>query len=469
MKRLHKNMLTAGVLLAAGVGFGIYTLKTEVRTPEERFIAAQEKKRLFHFGRVDVVKGTLFAKNATMSFERDGEVWQITSPTTWPADPEAIDAALDRMATIIPEPIITEDADAEEVARAGLDRPVATLAVTKKDGKEHVLHVGRRNKLADRYPITDAAKKKIGLSDSAFFWALDRSLDELRSKRLVHRAEDDVTRITVKNPDGSVRYTLAKNDDGWTTEGAGQEAIPADAGDVLLARVRFVRRLTAESFLTDDYDPNDAAQKHELGLDEPLYFLEIETKDGVDRLTLAEHGTRPDEPMLMHVEGTGTVAVVNPTITEVFERTAAQFRDRTLLRFEKSDTRRIRFVYAGKDDVVVERASAEADWKLGTGAAAKVWKIDSILRGFAYLKANEIYAQAPSKRDMKEWLIEPASRRVVFEGEGGKALGAVRIGKYAKDDLVFVMAAGDDRVGLVEDKKIDLLPKGEEDLLDEGR
>ncbi len=462
MKRIHKNMATAAVLLVAGLGFGYYTLQTKVKTPEERFLADRESKRLFRFGRVDVKRGSLQAKNATVTFERDGAGWNITKPIAWPADDEAIDAALDRMASIIMEPVTTENATAEDVEREGLDKPTVTMTVELADGVEYTLHVGRRNRLTDKYPITAGDKKRIGLSDSAFYWAMDRPFDELRDKHLVHIPEDDVTGITVFAPDGGVRYRLEKDGEGWTTEGDGQPKIEADPGDVLLARVRIVKRLTAATFLTDTYD---AAQQAEYGLDAPKARIEVTSKDGATtKLVFAEH-PKQEGQHLIHVEGTGTVAEVAGSLEELLEKTAVQFRDRTFYSVDRRAVQTVQFEQ-GTAKFVVKRKGD--DWLID-GKPAKIWKVDSVLRAFAHLKVDAIHARDATKSQQREWLIDPPSRRLVFRDADDKVLTAVRFGKYARDEFIFVKSESDERIGLITDKKVDLLPTSVEELADEER
>lgn len=467
MKRVQKNMLTAAVLLAAGVGFGLYTLKTKVRTPEERFLEDRESKRLFRFGRIDVVRGTLKAKSATIAFEREDDGgWRLTEPVNWPADDEAIDAALDRMAAIIMEPVTVEDATDADRAREGLVRPHVSLHVVLKGDIEHTLNVGRRNKLEDKYPITDAAKSRIGLSDSAFYWAMDRTFDELRSKRLVDLVEDDVVRMSVFDGDGALHYRLEKDGEGWTTEGADQPKIVADSGDVLLARVRLVRRLSAASFATDDYDPSNAEQKKKLGFDAPKFRIEIEAKDGAKVGLVMTEDPKREGQYLMHVEGTGTVAEVAGSLVELLEKSAVQFRDRTFYKVDKKDIASVRFeLGASKFEAT---RTGDSEWTVD-GQPAKIWKLDAILRTFTYLKVDAIHAKSASKAEKTEWLLDPPSRKLILKDAEGQVLASVRIGKYARDELLFVQVDGDDRVGLLGDKKVDLLPGGKSELVDEER
>lgn len=466
MKRIHKNMLTAAILLAAGGGFGLYTLQEKVKTPEERFRDQQDSKRLFKFGRIHVRKATLHAKNATVTFEGDGEDWTIVEPTKWPADKEAIDAMLDRMAALVVDPVTTENATAQDLKTAGLDKPQVTLEVQLDEArggkKSHTLYVGPRNKLADKYPVTDGDKKRLGLSEPTFYWALDRNLDELRDKRLVALTEKSVTKIQVLEPDGSVRFTVEKkSEDEWTTSGPKTEPIAADAGEVLLLSVRVTKRLKAKTFVRDDFDPKSG----ELGEHLATLVLEGPTKH---RIVFA-HAPGREDVVVAHLEGTGTVAEVDPEIVHGLEKKPLDLRDRTLHRFDASNVHKIRLEQSGTS-IVIERNDAKNDWLIGAEKKpAKIWQVDAIARGFSYLKVDSIHAVGASKKQLVEWLLDPPSRRIVFEDASGKTLADVHIGKYGTETHIFVKGRTDERVGLLPDKKVAMLPKAEKDLIDEER
>ena len=70
MKRIHKSLLWAGLLFGGGVGFGIYTLKTDVKTADERIHDEVLKRRLFkeEFGLVHVKSGELMTRGTTIAF-----------------------------------------------------------------------------------------------------------------------------------------------------------------------------------------------------------------------------------------------------------------------------------------------------------------------------------------------------------------------------------------------------------------
>ena len=468
MKRVQRTLVFAVVVLAGGGGAALWTLG-EVKTPEERHRKASEEARLFHFGRDHVLGGELFAPSATVAFSRDpAGGWRITAPVSWPADATAIDAMLDRMAGLRLDLVVTEDATAEELRTTGLERPRVRLDVQLKDGPRH-LAVGTKNALQDMYPVTDASKKKIGLTEPGFYWSLDRPLSDFREERLFAVPEEDVERLTVRGPSGEVLYTLTRAEAGWTVAGPGAAPEVADAGTISMLLVRITKHLKAKDFLTDAFDP--AAMAARFGLDRPTLTLELETAGGrrVGRFGLAKQEHVAALTPVVHLEGTQTVAQIEGTFQEELTKVPADFRDRTISRYAPEAVKKVA-LYMGNDNPIIMEKRGD-DWAivLPQPHPAKAWRVDALIRAFTLLRADRIYQHDPTKKQLSEWLLDPPSRRLVFYDAAGQVMGDVRIGKYATDSEIFVMQSGAKRADVVTDQRLRVLPAKLDDLIDEER
>lgn len=466
LTRVQRSLLFAAVLFGGGGAAAIYTLETKVKTADQRFKEERDALRYFHFGRVHVKSGGLTTATATFTFARDDVYgWTITAPVEWPADGKAIEAVLDRMAAIMADPTVTEDATPEDLARTGLDDPLATIEVRLEDGVEHTLFVGPKNKMVDKFPVTDEAKKKIGLSDSQFMWALDRDLFEYRDKRIFPFDPRDVTGLEIRKAD-AVQVALTKGADGWMVGGAGvDDQIRGDDAAIAFLLTALTKRGKVERFVDD---AADAAALAKVGLDRPARTVTLRTKGGATRTarftevleTSADEGTTYG-----FVEGGATIAAMRAGFGEALTSPAASYRDRTLSRFSPAAVRRVRIELAGEPPA--ELTKIEDGWKMTApeSAAVKVWRVDAVVRPLVALRVAEWKTEAASKAQLREWLLEPWSRRVVVYGEGDEVLVDVRFGNLADDAHIFAALAGEPRVGLVEVKRLAALPTKVEDLL----
>lgn len=467
MKRIHRSLATATLFFVVGIGGAVYVYQTQVRTVDARFQEEQEAKRLFRFGLVHVQSGRLQGRNATIAFARDDTfTWRMTEPVDWPADVDAINAMINRMAGIKMEPLVTDTARSEDRARVGLDRPHTRLTVQLADG-EHTLAIGTKNRLVDKYPITDAEGNRIGLSEPSFFWALDRDLFAFRSKRLFPFTPDQIHRVTIEAPDGTLRVEITrpqKDTEAFEIRGGDLEGpVTGDIGEIDRLLVTLTKRLVAERFVTDRMTPGDASEH---GLAPPHLTVRVHTAEGPRGVRFG----RQDE-LRAHVEGTASVAVVDQALLERLERPAAAYRDRSILRYNPRDVQRIRLTVGANPPMVVERSEGGSDWTIvePITAPARVWRVDNLVLVYSKLKAHSIYRFDPNPEELAQWVLDPPSRQLeLFDGEG-ELLGDLRLGKYATAGKVFAMRAGQKRVGVIEDSKLGIFPVKVDDLIDSDR
>lgn len=466
LNRVQKNLAVAVVLLGLGGGAAVYTIKTKVRTPDERFKDSQDAKRYYHFGRAHVKTGRLYSKSATFAFAREGTSWVITEPVRWPADTEAIEAMLDRMAGLVVDPLLTEAATDVELKNAGLIRPRTRLDVELVDGIKHSLLVGAKNKMVEKYPVTTLAKKKIGLSETAFHWSMARGFNEFRDLRLFPLDAKDV--VSVRMLEGEELHVgLTQKDGIWMVEGESLEApTAADRGTVSILLVGLTKRLKVERFLDDKFDPKSPkAAGH--GLDKPSLRVVIKARDGrtyaASLAPYSETGAA-DATMVAHLEGSSTLVLLRAGTDQPLQPSAGYYRDRTLSRFSSAAVRKLRVEIAREKPVTFTKKDNAWIIPGAETTAAKVWKVDAIVRPFVSLKAVAWKTDNATKQERMEWLLEPWSRRVIVYGDNDVVLADIRIGNLADDDHLFAQAAGDPRVAIIPAKKLRAFPVHMQDL-----
>ncbi|MEO1339208.1 MAG: DUF4340 domain-containing protein, partial [Myxococcota bacterium] len=252
MKRVQKQFLTAVVLVVGGGGAGLYTLREKVKTPEVRLRELRESQRLFRFGRIDVVSGELRSKTGTLAFSIDeDQKVRLTHPVKWPGNADAFTSMLNHMAGLAMQKRLTEAATPEELSRAGLDKPAATLQVKLRDGRDLTLHIGPLNKLSAQHAVTDANKQIIGLIEPSGFWNYIRPLSEYRTKQVFDTTDADLNEIALFDGQGGLRVELKKNEAGkWRMRTADGDERDADQGIVELFAVRITKNLDADEYIT---------------------------------------------------------------------------------------------------------------------------------------------------------------------------------------------------------------------------
>lgn len=466
MKRIHKQLLTAGILVFGGGGAGLYTLYEKVKTPEERLLALRESQRLFRFGRADVARGVLETTTGTVAFEVVGaDEYRLTQPVAWPGDPKAFASLLDSMAGTIMDRVLTEDADDEQLRRAGLDRPASTLRVELRDGQTHTMHIGRLNKLVDRYPVTDGDKKIIGFVATTGVWNFERPVDDFRSKQVFATIPDRVTEVRVTDGAGEPKYSLSREDNGWTLVGQDDTRQRADDGIVGLFLVRITKNLEADDYVTDAFDSAEAATH---GLSPPALHIAVKTADDTfgAKIGFVRAKEGEDATTYILVDGSRTlIRNTDPTLQEDLLKPARTFVDRTVSRFDPRRAQRLVFHVDGQRAAQVDRA--EGGWRLTQPETrdAKAWRLDAIVRTMARLRVSRWHRDEATATELDEWRLAPAARRLTIHDADDEILADVSLGKYADDTYRFVKAEAATKVGLIDDTVLRTVPERWEQLV----
>ncbi len=467
MNRLQRTALNALIVVGLGGGTAAYLYFGTFKNK-----AAEEKKerdqaRLFHFGRAHVQTAVLKAGKKELHFVQKADGFYLTKPVSWRADDEAMQAMLDRMAIMKLDPEITKEATTEELENYGLDSSVISLQVSLKDGKSHTLHVGKKNPLVNKYPVTDQDKKRLGLTHAEFYWAFDRNLESFRDKRPLGIPMDSLAQVELFK--GKERYLNLQRDEkkGWKIAGPGQKLVPADAGRAHLLAVAFAKRLRSESFLDDSFDINNPEHREKYGI-VPETALRVRVSNfkgetitgvmGASFETSAEQGT-----MVMWIEGSQSVVEVPVWIKTDFARSPQELRARTISRFEPKDV--AFFELQLGTSPIVKLAKKGSKWTLeGKEDALKSWKIDEIVTTFRFFKGDELQTDSVSTAELGQWLLDPPSRRLRFFDQQRKLLGDVRVGKFFDDDHLLVMKSGSSEVFRVIAPRLVSLPSNLKEL-----
>lgn len=450
MNRVQKNLLLAVGFLAVGGGAGLYTLLEKVKTPEERMTDEANAQRFFRFGRVDVVSGELYARAATVSFARDGAGWRLTRPVEWPADQESIDVMLDRMTSLRIDPVITEEAGPEDLRTSGLDRPPVRVSVQLRDGSKKTLSLGRLNTLSGKYPATDQDQKRIGLTRDDGYWAFNRGDFELRQKRLVPIANSAITKVQLE---GATRLDLSRLEPGWQL---GEEL--ADPGLTDLFLTQLTVHLKAERFLTDRYDPREAAR---YGLDHPLAKLTVVAGERRFELHFAnfQETGAPEGTLVAWPVGSKTVAAVPNGLREALNQTPETLRDRLLARYDPANAARVELQIGAAAPFAALRLP-DGRWVIDEPARrpTKTFVINALVNGYSGVRATGVVSAEATPKELERWKLEPWAWRVVVKDQAGLVLADVRLGDYLGDTELYAKGAEGRRVYRVSDAKAKIIP-----------
>ena len=412
---------TALLLLVAAV-LGAFVYLYEVRGGEERKEAEQTAKRLFPgVSGTDVAWIELTTNDGkTARAERKEGAWQVVAPLSFPGDAVNLDGIAASLADLTSEKEIESPQSPEVYGLGGASRIVRFGA----GGKDHALSVGKKAPVGSgTYVATAEQPGRIVTIPTYRATNLERSLDDLRDRRVMNFDRASIESADVRWPGGHVR--LERSGSGWkmTEPIAG----PADDAtvDALLSNLGYLR---ADSF--EDAPGPDAAT----GMDRPA--LEV---------TLAGQAGADGQPSpVFHVafgaeqNGKRLVRAAQPSLYRVaaqrlddFARTVVAYRFKEVSHFVATDAHTVELALRGEGGATLDEKleHADAGWT-GSPEAVDPGKAARLAAELARLRAADIVTENASDADLARLGLDPprVRIRVVGASAGTPPLATVDVG-----------------------------------------
>lgn len=187
-----KGLLIAVVLLAALAGAIWFSNKKQAATPAKSPTDTSTKLLTIpsdQFQEIRIKKLTGESQDLKLV---DGK-WRIVEPKALPADQDAISSMVSSLSSLSADKTI--DDSATDLKSYGLNDPTLDITVTKKDGQTAELLVG------DSTPTNSGSYAKLPGSAKVYTVAsfvktgLDKTVNDLRDKRLLTFDSDKLTRV----------------------------------------------------------------------------------------------------------------------------------------------------------------------------------------------------------------------------------------------------------------------------------
>ena len=198
-----KGLLIAVVLLAVLAGAIWYSNKKQAATPVKSATDTTTKLLTIpddQFQEIRIKKLT----GEVQDLKRVDGKWRILEPTPLPADQDAVTSMVTSLGALTADKTIEENAT--DLKAYGLDTPTLEITVTKKDGKTAGVLIG------DATPTSSGAYAKLPESARVYTVAtfvksgLDKTVNDLRDKRLLTFDTDKLTRVVLQAKGPAVEF-----------------------------------------------------------------------------------------------------------------------------------------------------------------------------------------------------------------------------------------------------------------------
>ncbi len=409
------NPRTTGVLLLVAAALAAFVYVYEVRGGEERRDAEQAAKRIFPgIAATDVswIELTTTDGQAARAERQDG-AWRVVSPVAFPGDGVNLDGIAAGLADLVSETQI-ESPQAPEIYGIGASGRVVRFGAA---GAEHELRIGKKAPVGSTtYVVSRAQPERVVTIPTYRATNLERSLDDLRDRRVLDFDRSSIHTVEARWPGGHVR--AERGDGGWILVEPPSGRADDATLDTLLSNLSYLR---ADSF-EDSPPPDERA-----GLVEPAFAATLATRPG-------EGGAAPTEFRVAFGAESGGKRLVRgmqPSLYRVpaqrmedLPRTVTAYRFKEVASFSATDAKTVEITLRGDSAAALEEKLVHDDsgWK-GEPEAIEPGKAARLVAELAHLRAADIVDEDAGEDELARLGLVPprASLRVLGSADGAAA------------------------------------------------
>lgn len=273
-----------------------------------------------------------------------GDEWRLTQPLAARAEVDLVESLIESLAGLEKTRTLSGSSRAE----AGLEPPRLVVTLTSASG-EIELEVGSEVPAGGSMLV--AAGDEIFVVDSGVWLDLARMPGDWRSRRVIHRTDDQITGISLERGEAQIVFAR-RGADFWIVAPI-EDRADADLVGSLLTEVASMR---IAAFVDD---PSDSPV--EMGIEPPIGVVEI-WSDVRDQSSKIRWGVADSaEATHFFAEADGQIFTTESNLQQFLETPAPEWRSRKLTSMETYQIDRLEILQPGEEPLTLLREGA--DWQ----------------------------------------------------------------------------------------------------------
>lgn len=468
------NPRTTGILLLVTLALGAFVYFYEIRGGEQRREAEERQKLLFGgIEEGDIASISLTTTDgADARLERKDGRWRLVAPLSFPADAFAADGLAGSLAGLASETVLE---DAQPPEEYGLAEGARVVRFATDEG-EHALRVGNETPVGSNVYATVEGSGEIVTVPRFEVRSFEKTLTDLRDRRILDVDAAAVHRIEVRWPGGAVVLDRAPEAGpaGSGEEEAGEEATPEVSGWRIVSPVEaraddeVVDRLLSDlTFLRADGFVDDPSEELLAGFEPPAFEVVLSGEAAEDAEApswrLAVGPVHDGDQRLVRGAYASLYTIPQERLADM-PREVVAYRYKRLSSFDIGDAAQVDFFFHPRsgDPVAITAQRGPDGWTTSPEPMAPA-TVARLVSELSRLDADDILHEDATEAQLAEIGLsppntivtvfgeaEPASGEGEPEGGAGAAslprLAEIHIGDVQGSEWIIARAAGDPTV-----------------------
>jgi hypothetical protein len=479
--------LTTWLLVTMVVLLGSYVYVVEVRGGAAKQARQEADAKLLPFSPDEATELVLSGPEGRIVCRKTRDRWRVTEPIAAAADEGSVTRLLEDLAEARVEQTAVEKPD--DLAAFGLAQPRVIAVTAGSSGSKAPgsrpeplgagsrepgaapqarIEVGATNPTGEFVYARRGRDGPVLLVRQRLGQTVAKSLYDLRDKTVLDLSPEEVTAITFRHRDRTVRLVRERPDGARGAPGSGREPEsprsrePAVAGwklvEPLHARAdrgaidrmfNLISYVRAEEFVAEK--PKDLAQ---YGLAPPLATARFEMTSGRSKSLLIGRQIEVGATRRAYARapGSGPVFTINDNLPQDASRPPEAWRDRRVTDFVRADAAELRLISPART-VIAAKVEGEngAEWRLAEfagsvaegmdlAAAARLPtamradrdRVEDLLAKLSILEARS-FLDGASPSEVRFGLARPEMKVVVLDREG-QTIAELSLGKREREE-----------------------------------
>lgn len=431
--KLHRLILSTVVLLAL-VGTLYWS---EHRKPkEETTVSADTSPAILKLDEGSITRVDLKKKDAApiVLAKNSAGAWQITDPKPLSADQSAVSSMVSTLSSLRSERMVDEKPS--DLSAYGLAQPVLEVDLTEKDAKNQKLLIGDDTPTGSAVYAMLAGDPRVFTIASYNKTSFDKSVNDLRDKRLLTVAADKISRVDLIRNNQTVEF--GRDKDEWQI--LKPKPLRADTMEV----GGLVQKLTDARMDTSGSDANakDAASAFAHGT--PVATAKVTDLSGTQELQVRKDKDNYYAKSSV-VEG---VYKVDSSLGQAMDKGLDDFRNKKVFDFGFSDPDKIE-MHNGSKAIFLSRSGA--DW-WSNGKKMDAMSAQDFVSALRDLSASKLVDSGFTSPTVE----------IMVSSDNGKKVEKVEIAKSGNNCIA--KRDGDPTLYQLDTNAIDSLQKSSDDV-----